>query len=458
VVLPLDTAGAVVNAEPELRAGQRLYRARRIGATFGRTYLGIRTHRFIANHLAPPDMQERWSRLHRDSAREIYATAVELRGLILKACQFLGTRADVLPPEYVDVLSRLQDKVPHRPWSLISTVIRTQLGAPVEQLFSRFERTPIGAASLAQVHRATRRDDGREVAVKVQYPEIGALVRSDLASLRFLFRALCYVERDFDLMPLIDELHRTVPLELDFLNEGRNAERIAGFFADRDDVHVPAIHWDLSRERVLVMDYEPGIKLSDADALRAAGVDLDQLSALLVSAYCEQILTHGFFHADPHPGNLVVQPRPEGPRLVFLDFGLAKELPEGFRTAVLDFAGALLRGDTDAMTAAMQRVGFETRDGSVQGLHEIARFVLASAQRVREQAHLDRELAEKLRAELPAKIRANPLVRVPSHLVLVGRVVGLLSGLTRSLETRADLVRAILPYALGATRSRPPRA
>jgi predicted unusual protein kinase regulating ubiquinone biosynthesis (AarF/ABC1/UbiB family) len=249
-----------------------------------------------------------------------------------------------------------------------------------------------------------------------------------------------------------------VPLELDFLNEGRNAERVAGFFAGRDDVRVPAIHWDLSSKRVLVMDYEQGIRLSDAPALRAAGVDLDRLCELLVGAYCEQILAQGFFHADPHPGNLLVQPGPQGPRLVFLDFGLAKELPEGFRTGVLDFAGALLRGDAEAMASAMQRVGFETRDGSAQGLLEIARFVLASAQRIREQSHLDRELAEKLRAELPAQIRANPLVRVPSHLVLVGRVVGLLSGLTRTLETRADLVRALLPYALGATRPRPPRA
>ena len=225
MVLPLDTPGALVNAEPELRTSQRLYRARRIGATFGRTYLGIRTHRFIAHRLHPSDMAERWSRLHRESAREIYATAVELRGLILKACQFLGTRADVLPPEYVDVLSRLQDRVPHRPYSVVAGVVRKQLGRKVEELFSRFERTPVAAASLAQVHRATRRD-GREVAVKVQYPEIGALVRSDLASLRFLFRALCYVERDFDLMPLIDELQQTIPLELDFLNEGRNAERV----------------------------------------------------------------------------------------------------------------------------------------------------------------------------------------------------------------------------------------
>lgn len=458
--MPLAAAGALVSAEQRLRASERLYRAQRIGTTFGRTYLGIRANRFIAKRLRPPDMAERWSKLHLASATTIYETAVELRGLILKACQFLGTRADVLPPEYVAVLSRLHDRVPPKSFGVVASTLQAELGRPLRELFARFEREPVAAASLAQVHRATRLD-GREVAVKVQYPEIAALVRSDLASLRLLFRTVSFLERDFDLMPLIEELQGTVPRELDFENEGRNAERIAAFFEGRSEIHVPRIHWDLSSRRVLVMDFEPGIKITDVEALRAAGVDVDRVAEILVSAYCEQILARGFFHADPHPGNLLVQPGPSGPRVVFLDFGLAKQLPEGFRAGVLEFAAALLRGDADAMAAALARLGFETRDGSPAGLQDISRFVLDAAQRVRAQATVDRELAEALRAELPRRIRENPLVRVPSHLVLVGRVVGLLSGLTRSLETRADLVRAILPYALGprgATRPPPPRA
>jgi predicted unusual protein kinase regulating ubiquinone biosynthesis (AarF/ABC1/UbiB family) len=449
--VPVEAAGALVSAPRSLRASERIYRARRIGTTFGRTYLGIRANRFIARRLRPQDMALRWSKLHLANATSIYETAVELRGLILKACQFLGTRSDVLPPEYVSVLSRLHDRVPPKSFGVVAASVEAELGRPLAELFTRFETEPVAAASLAQVHRATRRD-GREVAVKVQYPEIAALVRADLASLRLLFRTVSFLERDFDLMPLVDELRDAIPRELDFENEGRNAERIAGFFAGNPEVRVPGIHWDLSSRRVLVMDFEPGIKLTDAEGLRAAGVDRDEVARRLVSAYCEQILARGFFHADPHPGNLLVQPRPEGPRLVFLDFGLAKELPEGFRGGVQEFAAALLRGDAFAMAAAMAKLGFETRDRSLDGLREIAGFVLDAALRVRAQATVDRELAERLREELPRRIRENPLVRVPSHLVLVGRVVGLLSGLTRSLETRADLVRAILPYALGVRR------
>lgn len=442
----------------ELSAGERLHRARRIGVTVGRTVLGLRANRLVASRLRPADMPARWSRFHRRSAESIYDTAVDLRGLVLKGCQFLGTRADVMPPEYVEVLSRLHDRVPPCPFAVVRRCVEGELGFRLEDVFASFEPRPLASASLAQVHRAVRLD-GREVAVKVQYPEIESLVRSDLANLRMLIRAVGWLERDFDLLPLIDELARTVPLELDFVNESHNARRMRDLFRGRDDLAVPEVHEDLVRRRVLVMDLVSGVKVDDPVALRAAGVDPDRVAELVTVAYAEQLLVHGFFHADPHPGNLLVQPTPAGPRLVLLDFGLAKELPRDFRHRVLAFATALLRGDADAMTDALQGLGFETRDGSRAGIAELARYVLASAQRVRAQSTLDRDLAERLRAELPERIRANPLVRVPPDLVLVGRVVALLSGIARSLGSRVDVARLLLPYALdtrGGGARRPP--
>ena len=424
---------------------ERIYRARRIGTTFGRIYLGIRANRFVADRLRPADMHRRWERFHRESAESIYDAAVELRGLILKGCQFLGSRADVLPPPYVSTLSRLQDRVPPHPFETVRDTVERELRRPLFEVFSEFEREPMASASLAQVHGATTLD-GRRVAVKVQYPEIAALVTGDLANVRFLFRAVGWLERDFDLMPLVDELSGNVPLELDFVNEGRNAERIGAFFAGRDDVAVPAIHWDLTSERVLVMERIDGIKVSDGAALQAAGIDRSAVMRILVEAYCEQVLVHGFFHADPHPGNLLVQPRPEGPRVVFLDFGLAKQLPETFREGVVELLGALIRGDAKAMAVALDLLGFETRDHSLESLAEMAEFVLHAAQQVRARMHLDPEFAQQLREEIPERVREDPIVRIPSHLVLVGRVLGLVSGLSRTLESRVDLLRAILPY------------
>src|SRR5690606_4044637 len=195
-----------------------------------------------------------WRRFHRDSAETLYDTAIEMQGLVLKGCQYLGARADLVPDAWTRVLARLQDRVPPRePW-VVRRVIEDELGRPLERLFRSFAPRPVASASLAQVHEAVLHD-GRRVAVKVQYPEVAALVRSDLANLRALLRAIGWLERDLDLVPIVDELGRHVPRELDFLAEARHAERMAALFAGRDDVSVPAVHRALSSRRVLVMDY-----------------------------------------------------------------------------------------------------------------------------------------------------------------------------------------------------------
>ena len=442
-----------------LSVAERVYRARRIGVTFGRVYLGIKSQQFIARRLAPPDMEARWSAFHTESAERIYEAAIELRGLILKGCQFIGSRADVLPPETVEVLSRLQDRVPSKSFRVVRETVESELGCRLEDVFTSFDERPIAAASLAQVHPATLRT-GERVAVKVQYPEIATLVRSDLSNLRVLFRAVGVLERDFDLMPLVDELGTHVPLELDFVNEAENAEKVARFYEERDDVYVPRVHWEYTTRRVLVTEFIDGIKISDVDALRRAGVDPEHIMRTVIEAYCEQVFGQGFFHADPHPGNLIVQPDPSGqggdgakPRLVFIDFGLAKELPPSFRNGILELVGALVQGSAEGMAQALHDLGFETREGGVEALHEIAKVVLETAVRLRQQSWLERDVAGEAGNELPRLIRENPIVRVPSHVVLLGRVIGLLSGLGRSLEARVDMMQTILPYVLKTPRN-----
>jgi predicted unusual protein kinase regulating ubiquinone biosynthesis (AarF/ABC1/UbiB family) len=433
-----------------LSIAERLYRARRIGVTFGRVYLGIKTNQFIARRLAPSDMAERWSTHHSVSANAIYEAAIELRGLILKGCQFIGSRADVLPPEYVEILSRLQDRVPAKPFATVRKTVEGELNCTLEDVFDAFDESPIASASLAQVHPAVLRS-GERVAVKVQYPEIETLVRSDLSNLRVLFRAVGLLEREFDLMPLVDELGTQMPLELNFVNEAHNSERISHFFDERDDVYVPRVHWEYTTRRVLVTEFIEGLKISDVTALQAAGVEPDAVMRTLIEAYCEQILAHGFFHADPHPGNLIVQPggAPDGrPRLVFVDFGLAKELPSDFRQGILELTSALVQGSAEHMAQALHGLGFETREGGVEALYEIAKAVLETAVRLRQQSWVDRDVARDAGQELPRMIRENPIVRVPSHVVLLGRVVALLSGLGRSLEARIDMMQTILPYVL----------
>jgi predicted unusual protein kinase regulating ubiquinone biosynthesis (AarF/ABC1/UbiB family) len=449
-------------AHRTLSLAQRLYRARRIGTTFTRIYLGIKAHQLMARHLAPPDMKQRWSRFNLESAHDIYEAAVELRGLILKGCQFIGSRADVLPPEYVEVLSRLQDRVPPRPFAVVQRIVESELSLQLEDVFEFFSPEPVASASLAQVHEA-RLLGGERVAVKVQYPEIDELVRSDISNLRALFRAVGIVERDFDLMPLVEELATHVPHELDFVSEAHNAETVARLFKGRHDIYVPRIHWECTCRRVLVMEFIEGIKISDTAALRAAGVDPNQLMRTLIEAYCEQVFTHGLFHADPHPGNLMVQPSTMGDpdshrngdaaRIVFLDFGLTKYLPPGFHRGVVAVVTALVRDRADDLAEALLDLGFETRHRDPESLYEIAHALLDVTRQLRHGSSLNTKIVTQAREDLPRLVRENPIVRTPSHVVLLARVIALLSGLGHTLGAHLDILETILPYALSMGRN-----
>jgi aarF domain-containing kinase len=449
VVLPVEAAGALVGvvllAAPLFAAQQRIERARRIGVAVGRVYVGLKTNQVLARGLSRAQMQQRWSDFHRESAETVYDAAVELQGLILKSCQYLGARADVMPPEWVAVLERLQDRVPPRDMPVVRRVVETELGRSLEGVFQRFDPRPIASASLAQVHEAVLRD-GRRVAVKVQYPEIAELVHTDLANLRSLFRAIDWLEGDFDLTALVDEMSRYVPRELDFLSEASHAERAARIFAARDDIHVPRIHREFSTRRVLVMEFIDGIKITDRARLDAAGIDVARVMRTLVEAWCEQVLVHGFFQADPHPGNLLVEPNG---RLVLLDFGLSKELPPAFREKSLALVLALLQRDADKMAAVLEELGFGARDGSREALVTISKVGIAVAAELATTGSIHPDRLEAIGAELMAEARANPLIRIPSHVVLLGRTLGLLSGLARTLDAGVDPLQIVFPYLVG---------
>ena len=313
-------------------------------------------------------MPERWTRFNVASAKSIYEAAIELRGLILKGCQFLGSRADVLPREYVEVLSKLQDRVPAKPFSVVKKTIERELGCELEDLFASIEREPVASASLAQVHEAILKS-GERVAVKVQYPEIEALVRSDLANLRMLFRTVDFMERDFDLMPLVDELASYVPRELNFVNEGHNAETVARMFAGRDDVAVPRIHWQLTTRRVLVMEFIDGIKITDVAGLRAAGLDTNRVARLLAEAYCEQILGARLLPRRSAPG----QHPGAAPRRRRAAARAARLRARQGPAAALPRGRGRLRGRAAAgpIAARWRRrcvdLGFETRRGGPRG-------------------------------------------------------------------------------------------
>jgi len=423
----------------------RLGRSADVGWTATRILAGYRLLSWRNRRLAPEEAQRRLAEYHRRSAQRILETATRRRGLLIKVGQIMGARADVFPDEYVEVLSQLHDTVPPHPYATIRRVIEEELHAPLERVFAEFSPTALASASLAQVHRA-RLHDGRDVAVKVQYPEIEEIVRVDLQNVRLLARFANRLLPDFDFTSIIEELSTNIPQELDFINEGHNAEATARNFAGRDDIIVPRIYWEYTARRVLTMEYVGGIKITDMDALAAAGIEREAVAKLVADSYIRQIFGHGFFHADPHPGNLFIQP---GPKLVIVDFGMAKQLSPGFLKGFLRLTSALVAGDSAGLAQAFRELGFRTRkpdDTVFEALGE------AMVQRLSRNGEFnrDRQLLLNFQERMLRIFRENPVVQIPGEFLYIGRVMGLLGGLGAQLGSQVnmlDVIGAQLPPA-----------
>ena len=400
----------------------------------------------LRRRLLRSELPEASARFHRSAAVAIVRRAVRQQGLIVKAAQFLGSRADILREEYVEILSLLHDRVPPRPWDEMRPFVERELGGRIEDLFAAFDPEPVAAASLAQVYRA-RLEDGTDVAVKAQYPGIERIVAWDLQTIRWLAEVWARIKTTIDFRPIAAEMERNAPEEIDFVHEGRAAEAIAAILADRDDVVTPRIHWGRSGRRVLTMDYLDGIRIADVEALRAAGVDTAAVADSLTDVYNVMVLRHGLFHADPHPGNLLVLPsRGGGPaRVGLVDFGLTKRLPEEFRQQVIVLTSAIVAQRRREVSAAMEEMGFRTAVSDDDTYYEIGEAFLGEVLRSG-QAYADQRLFAEINVRLYRVLRANPLVEVPGDVVLIARVMGLLSGLGRTLGSRTDLIEAILPY------------
>ena len=373
---------------------------------------------------------------HERAAREILAAALSLRGVLIKMCQVIATRADVFPPPFIEILKQCHDRVPPHEFAIVRDVVERELGKPLDAVYAEFDPAPLASASLAQVHRARLRD-GREVAVKVQYPEIESLVPSDLANVRRACRVYEFFDpQPLELLPLLDELVKYLQLELDFEREADNADRIRELFADDPGVRIPRIHREWSTARVITMELLGGMKVTDLAALERAGVDRSELVQSLMSIYVRMIMAQGFFQADPHPGNLFVAADGE---ITLLDFGLAKDLPDGFGLGLFELMFSMMTQNEAAMIRAFQELGFETKTGDPQTFVEIARRMMRRS----ESGRFEGEFTEEMTDELFEAIRENPVVRVPSDFVLVGRVFALLSGIAHTLGHRANVLEAM---------------
>lgn len=398
------------------------------------------------------------SRLQRYSqlAREFRDLAISMGGVLIKIGQFVSSRVDVLPREVTDELADLQDEVPPEHLGDIRAIIETELGQSLEQAFAWFDASVQAAASLGQTHRA-RLHSGEQVIVKVQRPGIALIVETDLAAVRtvlYWIRDYPPLRRRADVIRLLDEFSRTLYEELDYVREAENAIRLAENFAARPDVIVPRPYRRLCTRRILTLQDVEAIKITDCAALAAAGVDRKQVAARLLDVYLKQVFEDGFFHADPHPGNLFVHPvgdpaeRPRPFKLAFVDFGMTGRVAPTVQTHLRQALVGLAMRDSHRIVRAASELGFFLPEADLPTIEQavnqlLARFYGMSMDELRRldlrELHAFFQQFQQLLFEMP--------IQLPQDYIYLGRTVGILSGLATSLDPDFNVWAAVQPYA-----------
>ncbi|QSG13680.1 ABC1 kinase family protein [Halapricum desulfuricans] len=374
----------------------------------------------------------------RERAEFLLSAFVSLGPTFIKLGQLLSTRPDVLPGAYVDVLSRLQDRVPPDPWDDIEPLLDEEIG-DVESVFESFDREPISGASLGQVY--TARLDGDRVAVKVLRPGIRRRVEADIRVLSVLVPILARFSspsQQFTLENITEEFATSIRREMNYQLEAQTLERIAENFADDPKIRLPDVESEYSTDRVLVMEYVEGVKITDLDALDRRGIDRSALVERLENAYMRMIVEHGLFHADPHPGNLAVQ---EDGTIVFYDFGMAGRLGEQTREQLFEFYVAVAEDDVDRMIDAFVAMGALDPAADRQLMAEGFELVLDSFRGEDISQYRVAELFEQFQG----RMQEMPM-RLPQDLALVVRVSSVLEGVCRTLDPDFDFIDVLKEY------------
>lgn len=430
-------------------------------------------------------------KVYGENAGRLFKTMVRLKGIFIKLGQLLSLRVDVLPDEYIQVLSHLQDKVPPIPFERICRRIEHELEKPLSELFIEFDTQALASASLAQVHKA-KLHDGRVVAVKVLYPGIEQLFLTDLNIVRMTARFARFFMRKFNVVTVVDEFQKHVALELDLLSEAKNAKILAAKFIDSPQIVIPEVVDSHTTKGVLTTEFINGVKITHKDEYVSEHITVYDVAFTTVDAYMRQIFKYGFFQADPHPGNLFVIPqtaedrrqdtenrsqesgdrsqkkengsqeiedridgmsngndKPCAFKIALVDFGLCKELPPHFKGGLMKAGLAILQRDAKMLAGSLVSLGFESWDGREESLHKFCVFVVAHVDDVIYKGRNQLNIAAMLH-EILSIAREHPLVRIPSDFIFIGRVFALLVGLGKQLRANLDVASIVMPYVMDA--------
>jgi predicted unusual protein kinase regulating ubiquinone biosynthesis (AarF/ABC1/UbiB family) len=398
-------------------------------------------------------------------ARRFRTLAIDLGGVWIKLGQFLSSRVDILPPEVVAELQDLQDAVPPERSDVMLQTIEKELGRPLAQLFSEFDPTPIAAASFGQAYMAVLRDPERRVIVKVQRSNLDAIVRTDLRALRIIVGWLKRYEpirRRANVDALVDEFAAGVFAELDYEQEARNAAEFDRNFAADTGVRVPRVFPEFSTRRIVVLKNVEDIKITDYAGLEAAGVSRKEVAHKLFETYLTQVFTHGFYHADPHPGNLFVQPLDVATarawrvpvhdgtpfRLTYIDFGMMGRVPPAMIRDLKELIVATSLRDARRWTQAARQLGFLLPGADLPRIEQAVSALFDRFWGMGMNDITNVEFGEMMQFSVQFKDLLSTLpFQVPQNVLYLGRAANILSGMMVALDPTFNPWRALLPFA-----------
>ncbi|MEL7037263.1 MAG: AarF/ABC1/UbiB kinase family protein [Cyanobacteria bacterium J06592_8] len=388
-----------------------------------------------------------WDRWRRPEVEHTPERATQLRTILtrlgptfIKVGQALSTRPDLIRKDFLEELIRLQDQLPPFDSKMAMAMIETELDRDINSVYSQISPEPVAAASLGQVYRARLRT-GEEVAIKVQRPNLLPIITLDLYLMRWAagwIAPLLPLNLGHDLTLIVDEFGTKLFEEIDYLNEGRNAERFAAYFCDDPTVKVPEIYWKYTSTRVLTLEWINGLKLTDIASIEAAGLDLDNLILIGVTSGLRQLLEFGFFHADPHPGNLFAMP--DG-RMAFIDFGMMDQLEQNVKETLVGSVVHLINRDYNDLAQDFIRLGFLTPETNIMPIVPALENVLGNAM-----GESVRDFNFKTITDSFSELMFEYPFRVPAKFALIIRSLVTQEGIALTLNSNFKIVDVAYPY------------
>jgi len=364
----------------------------------------------------------------------------ELGPTFIKLGQLLSTRPDLIPHEYAEEFRRLQDKVPSFALKEVRDQIQLELGYPLEQFFSEFSSVPLAAASIAQVHRARLRS-GEEVVVKVMRPGIGKIVDTDLdilMGLAYLIERHIPTGEVFDPIGIVREFRRTISREMDFAREGHTIDRFISNFSEDPTVHVPKVYWDYTGKTVLTMEFVAGIKVSEFNLLSKRGYDLRVIARNGANAFLKQVLIHGLFHGDPHPGNVFIL---DGNKICMHDYGMVGRVDEEIKYQLVDLLMAVLARDADRVIDLLLYSGELTEEVNTRQLKRDLSELIDDYYEI----PLQEINAGKLLIDF-VELLTRYRIKFPSDLMLLGKALVTMEGIGRQLDPDFNMIEHLKPF------------